>query len=81
MLPMHDLDEYTKPKWNPLRKSTIKLLGFDHNTFVDLVGMVYGVFPQRKDEVLLEEQRPREEVGEVSARATSSPSVVCSRSL
>ena len=40
-----------------MRKNTIKLLGFDHNNFVDLVGMVYGVFPQRKDEVLLEEQR------------------------
>ena len=26
---------------------------------VDLVGMVYGVFPQKKYEVLLEEQRPR----------------------
>ena len=26
---------------------------------MDLVGMVYGAFSQRKDEVLLEEQRPR----------------------
>ena len=34
-------------------------LVFDHNIFVDLVGMVYGVFPQRKDEILFEEQRPR----------------------
>ena len=42
-----------------MRKNIIKLLGFDHNTFVDLVGMVYGVFLQRKDEVLLEEQRSR----------------------
>ena len=42
-----------------MRKNTIKLLGFDHNAFVDLVGMVYGVFSQRKDEALLEELRPR----------------------
>ena len=26
---------------------------------VDLIGMVYEVFPQMKDEVLLEKQRPR----------------------
>ena len=30
---------------------------FSH--LVDLVGMVYGVFPQRKDEFFLEEQGPR----------------------
>ena len=42
-----------------MRKDTIKLLKFDHNTFVDLVGMVYGIFSQRKNEVLLEEQIPR----------------------
>ena len=27
-----------------MRKTTIKLLGFDDNTFVDLAGMVYGIF-------------------------------------
>ena len=42
-----------------MRKNTIKLLRFDYNTFVDLVGMVYGVFSQRKDEVFLEEQRAK----------------------
>ena len=42
-----------------MKRTTIKLLGFDEHTFVDLVGMVYEVFPQGKDEVLLEEQRLR----------------------
>ena len=59
MLPMHDLNEPTKPKWNPLKITTIKLLEFDEHTFVDLVGIVYEVFPQGKDEDLLEEQRPK----------------------
>ena len=44
MLPMHDLDEYTKPNWNPLRKITINLLGFGDYTFVDLAEVVYMIF-------------------------------------
>ena len=31
---------------------------FDMHTFVDLVGMVYKVFTQEKDEILLKNQRP-----------------------
>ena len=56
---------------------------------IPLIIMISGMFykenvsnPWRHpSRVLLEEQRPREEVGEVSAYTTSSPSAVCSRSL
>ena len=55
---MLDLDEPIKPKWNPLKRTTIKPLRFDEHTFVDLIGMIYKVFSQGKDDILLEKQRP-----------------------
>ena len=32
-----------------MKRTTIKPLRFDEHTFVDLVGMVYKVFPQEED--------------------------------
>ena len=59
MIPMHDLDETHQTLIGEIQENHPWRLGFDEHTFLDLVGMVYKVFLQGKDEVLLEEQRPR----------------------
>ena len=46
---------------NPSNPNSIKplnLQGLMNITFVDLVGMIYKVFPWRKNEIFLEKQRP-----------------------
>ena len=58
MYSMLDLDEPIKPYLHISNYMINHRLGFVFFTFVDLVGMVYKIFPQGKDEILLENQRP-----------------------